>query len=148
MIDENGENLGIVTKQDAINIAQERELDVVLVSPGSNPPVARIVNFAKFKYEKNKKAKKTKNKAVETKEWWFKPNITERDVLVKLEKVKKFVGKDNATAKLTAKFVPRTQYEQMRALMDKIFKIAEEHFKIISEIQREGKNLSILVKAK
>lgn len=123
-------------------------MDVVLVSPGSNPPVARIVNFSKFKYEKSKKARKTKGKTTETKEWWFKPNITDRDVMVKLEKVKKFVAKENGTAKLTAKFVHRTQYDQMKALMDKIYRLADEHFKIISEVQREGKNLSILVKQK
>jgi len=147
VIDENGENLGVLDKVKAIEIAKERELDLVLVSPNSNPPVARIVDWAKFKYEKSKKLRKNKGKTQETKEWWFKPQIEDRDIKLKLQQVKKFVDKGGA-AKLTVKYVHRTPQEMMKATMDRLLSVTEEFVKISSEINKEGRNLSILVKTK
>lgn len=145
VIDENGENLGFLSKFDALNIAKERELDLVLVSPNSERPVARIVDWAKFRYEKSKKLRKNKGKAVEIKEWWFKPNIGDRDMDLKLEKVKKFLSK-GGNAKLTVKYVHKTPFEAMRETFDKLSTRYIEFAKPVGEMSKEGRNLSVIVR--
>lgn len=147
VIDENGENLGVLSKFDALNLAKERGLDLVLVSPEAEVPVGRIIDWAKFKYEKSKKARKAKSKNVETKEWWFKSTIEERDVKFKLDKVKDFISK-GGTAKLTVRYVYKTPIEKVRTTIDKILEMVVLFSKPVSEVTREGKNLSILVKSK
>jgi len=147
VIDEAGINLGLLTKAEAIDIAKEKELDLVLVSPNATTPVAKIVDWAKFKYEKSKKLRKNKSKTLENKEWWFKPLIEDRDIKLKLQQVKRFVEK-GGTAKLTVKYVPRTPFETIKATMDRLLTLTEELVKVTSEISKEGKNLSILVKTK
>lgn len=139
--------MGELSKFEAIEKAREKELDLVLVSPNANPPVARIVDWAKFKYEKSKKLRKAKNKPIETKEWWFKPTIEDRDIQLKMEKVKKFLIK-GGNAKLTVKYQHKTPYEQMKKTYDKIFGMIDEFAKPISDMLREGRNLSIIVKSK
>ncbi len=146
VIDEKGENLGVLSKTDAINIAKERELDLVLVSPGAAKPVARIVDWSKFKYEKSKKLRKNKGKIVETKEWWFKPTIEDRDLVLKLEKVKKFLKK-GGNAKLTVKFVHKTPYELMQATYARLSEKYVEFAKPVGPVAKEGKNISIIVKS-
>ncbi len=146
VIDEQGNNLGELAKFDAVRIAKERELDLVLVSPNAATPVARIVDFSKFKYEKSKKLRKNKGKTLETKEWWFKPTIEDRDLKLKLEKVKKFVDK-GGSAKLTVKYIPRTPPDAIPNTMKRLLVLAQEFVKPVSEVMREGRNQSILVKS-
>ncbi len=139
--------MGVLSKYDALQIAKGRELDLVLVSPSAETPVGRIIDYSKFKYEKSKKARKAKTKNTETKEWWFKATIEERDIMFKLEDIKKYVTK-GGTAKLTVKFVHKIPFEVVKGKMDKIVALAQEMVKPISEITKEGRNLSILVKSK
>ena len=145
VIDENGENLGLIDRFEALNIARERELDLVLVSPNLENPVAKIVDWSKFKYEKSKKLRKNKGKTLETKEWWFKPNIGDRDIDLKLENVKKYLKK-GGTAKLTIKYVQKTPYEMLKSTFDRVALKAEEFSKALGEPAKEGRNISILVK--
>ncbi len=147
VIDAEGNNLGVLSKFDALNRAREAELDLVLVSPNANPPVARIVDYSKLKYERSKKARKSQSKQIENKEWWFSPNIAERDIQIKLEKVKEFIAK-GGNAKLTVKWQRKALPEQLKAVMDKILTQSSEFSKPVSEVLREGRNLSILVKSK
>lgn len=145
VIDENGENLGLKDRLEALDIARERELDLVLVSPNLENPVAKIVDFSKFKYEKSKKLRKNKGKTLETKEWWFKPNIGDRDIDMKLENVKKYLKK-GGTAKLTIKYVHKTPYEMLKLTFDRVLAKAEVFTKPLGEPAKEGRNISILVK--
>jgi translation initiation factor IF-3 len=147
VIDAEGNNLGVLSKFDALNLAKEAELDLVLVSPNANPPVARIVDYSKLKYERSKKARKGQTKPIENKEWWFSPTIADRDLQIKLEKVKDFLSK-GGNAKLTVKWKKRTLPEQIKGVMDKILIQSAEFAKPMSEVLREGRNLSILVKLK
>ncbi|CAG1022936.1 Translation initiation factor IF-3 [Patescibacteria group bacterium] len=147
VIDAEGNNLGVLSKFDALNLAKEAELDLVLVSPNANPPVARIVDYSKLKYERSKKARKGQTKPIENKEWWFSPTIADRDLQIKLEKVKDFLSK-GGNAKLTVKWKKRTLPEQIKGVMDKILVQSAEFAKPMSEVLREGRNLSILVKLK
>jgi translation initiation factor IF-3 len=147
LIDEAGNNLGVVSKDEAIRMAQEKELDVVLVSNSGESAVAKIVDWAKYKYEKTKKQRKNKGKSVETKEWWFKPTIGDRDLTIRLKKIKAFLKK-GGNAKIVVKPDKKVPYEIINEAMKKISTQIEEFAKPISDVSREGRNLSILIKLK
>ncbi|WGE89708.1 translation initiation factor IF-3 [Actinobacillus arthritidis] len=88
LTDENGEQVGIVSIQDALARAEEAELDLVEISPNAEPPVCRIMNYGKFIYEKEKVAKeqKKKQKVVQIKEIKFRPGTDDGDYQIKLRK--------------------------------------------------------------
>lgn len=108
MVDANGEQLGVVTKDEALERAKENGLDLVLVAPTANPPVAKIVSFAKFKYQQQQKDKlsKKKTKTGEIKEVRFTPFIAEGDFQVRIRKAREFL-EDGNKVKLNVKFVGR-----------------------------------------
>jgi len=147
VIDENGENLGLIDRDAAINIARERELDLVLVSPNSENPVARIVDWAKFKYEKSKKAKKNKGKALETKEWRFTGLTQEFEMNLKLKRVKEFLAK-GGNAKLTIRSERKVQREDMlrtfNILRNKYLEFASE----VAPMSNVGRDLTVVIKNK
>ncbi|ACI18431.1 translation initiation factor IF-3 [Dictyoglomus thermophilum H-6-12] len=96
MVDEDGKQLGIMSVSEALKIAREKNLDLVEVAPNANPPVCRIMDFGKFKYElarKEKEAKKNQKIASEVKEIKIRPNIEEHDYQVKLRKIREFLEK-------------------------------------------------------
>lgn len=86
-----------MSKEAAIAKAKELELDLVEIAPQAVPPVARIVNFNKFKYEEGKKEQQAKKNAkeVELKELWFTPRIAENDMQTRLRRVDEFLGENN-----------------------------------------------------
>jgi translation initiation factor IF-3 len=88
VIDENGENLGVLQTSVALEMAKQRELDLVLISPVAVPPVAKIVSWSKYKFDLSKKKKAQKGKTSEQKGMWIKPFIDEADLAHKLKRVK------------------------------------------------------------
>jgi translation initiation factor IF-3 len=108
VVDEAGIQLGVMSKEAAIAKAQADSLDVILVAPGAKPPVAKITDFAKFKYELKQKDKsgKKKTKSVDIKEIRFTPFIAEGDYAVRIKKAKEFLD-DGNKVKLNVKFVGR-----------------------------------------
>ncbi len=100
-----GEQIGILNTRDALQMAQERGLDLVEVSPTSRPPVCRIMDFGKYKYEQNKRAQKAKQKThvMQQKEVKLRPKIEEHDFMVKVKHAREFLeGHDRV--KLTCTF--------------------------------------------
>ena len=97
MIDENGKQVGIVEASDAIQRAESIGLDVVEVSPNAVPPVCRLMDFGKYKYELSKKEKETKKKqhVIITKEIRLRPKIEEHDFEFKLRHARKFLEAGN-----------------------------------------------------
>jgi translation initiation factor IF-3 len=95
VIGENGKQLGIMKIEEAVKLARERELTLVEIAPTAKPPVTKIVEFGKFRYQEEKKAKSQlkKSKGGELKEIRFSPFIAENDYLVRFTKVKEFLGK-------------------------------------------------------
>lgn len=93
VIDEEGKQLGILSRNEALAIAKERELDLVEISPDAKPPVAKIVDWGKFNYQKTKQANKNKKaaKALEMKQMRFGLKIGDHDLDIKMGKVKKFL---------------------------------------------------------
>ena len=96
VIGEDGEQFGVMSVNEAIALATEKELDLVEISPNATPPVCKIMNYGKFKYEKTKKDKenKKKQKNVIIKEIRIKPHIDEHDKDTKIAQIEKFIAKE------------------------------------------------------
>jgi translation initiation factor IF-3 len=105
LIGENGEQLGIMSAREAMKIAQEAELDLVKIAPTAKPPVCKIIDYGKYRYElarKEKEAKK-KQKIIEVKEVRLSPNIDSNDLNTKISAARKFIQKGNKV-KVTLRF--------------------------------------------
>ena len=97
VIAENGDQLGVMPVKEAMKLAQEAELDLVKIAPKAQPPVCKIIDYGKYRYElarKEKEAKK-KQKTVEVKEVRISPNIDTNDLNTKVNNAKKFIAKGN-----------------------------------------------------
>ena len=105
LISDNGEKLGMLPIARALEIAEEKKLDLVLVSPNAQVPVCKIMNYGKYKFEQAKKEKeaKKKQKIQETKELRITPNIEEHDFGFKAKNAKKFI-EDGNKVKITVRF--------------------------------------------
>ena len=105
LIGEDGEQLGIMSAREAMKIAQEAELDLVKIAPAAKPPVCKIIDYGKYKYEQARKEKeaKKKQKTVEVKEVRLSPNIDTNDLNTKINNAKKFISKGNKV-KVTLRF--------------------------------------------
>jgi len=148
LIDQDGENVGVVTPAAAMDMAEEVGLDLVEISPGANPPVCKIMDFGKYKYEQQKKAAeaKKKQKVIEIKEVKFRPNIDTHDYDVKMRSVTKFLGEGDKV-KVTLRFRGRemAHVEIGRNLLEKIATDIEEIGKIESMPKMEGRQMIMVV---
>ena len=148
LIDQDGENAGVVTPAAAIEMAEEVGLDLVEISPGANPPVCKIMDFGKFKYEQQKKAveAKKKQKIIEIKEVKFRPNIDTHDYDVKMRSVFKFLGEGDKV-KVTLRFRGREMAHQElgRELLQRIAGDIEEIGKIEAMPKMEGRQMIMVV---
>lgn len=108
VVDDKGVQLGVISKDEAVRKAREAGLDLVLVAPNAKTPVAKIVNFAKFKYQQKQKdaSGRKKSKMVDIKEIRFTPFIAEGDYSQRMKKAKKFL-EEGDKVRLTVKFVGR-----------------------------------------
>lgn len=113
MIDAEGNQVGIVSRYDALRMAEDAELDLVEISPQAVPPVCKIMNFGKFRYQQQKKANEAKKnqKVIEVKEVKFRPGTEEADYQVKLRNVMRFLD-DGDKVKITLRFRGREMAHQ------------------------------------
>ncbi len=123
LVDENGRMVGIVPLREALERAHDLGLDLVEVAPQATPPVCKILDYGKFKYEQQKKAAaaRKKQKQVELKEIKMRPNIDENDYQVKMRKVKEFL-EEGDKVKITMRFRGRevTHPEIAMQVMDRV----------------------------
>ncbi len=151
VIDEQGQKLGVMKTFDAIEKAAEKDLDLVLVAPNSNPPVCKIMNYGKYKFEQAKKEKEARKnqKTVETKEIRITPNIEEHDFGFKCKNARKFL-EDGNKVRITVRFRGR-ELNYVKAGEDTLNKFIEE-LSDISQAEKkpvlEGKNLFIILAKK
>ena len=151
LIGENGEKLGVLSLNDALDKAEESRLDLVLVSANSNPPVCKIMNYGKYKFEQSKKEKeaKKKQKILETKEIRITPNIEEHDFGFKAKNARKFLENGNKL-KITVRFRGR-EINNSKMGEDVLNKFIEE-LSDISVVEKqpklEGKNMFIMLAKK
>ena len=129
-------------------MAEEVGLDLVEISPGANPPVCKIMDFGRFKYETQKKAAeaKKKQKVIEIKEVKFRPNIDTHDYEVKMRSVSKFLGEGDKV-KVTLRFRGRemAHLELGRELLERIAVDIEPIAKIESMPKMEGRQMIMVV---
>ena len=148
LIDQDGENAGVVSPATAIGMAEEVGLDLVEISPGANPPVCKIMDFGRFKYETQKKAAeaKKKQKVIEIKEVKFRPNIDTHDYEVKMRSVSKFLGEGDKV-KVTLRFRGRemAHLELGRELLERIAVDIEPIAKVESMPKMEGRQMIMVV---
>ena len=105
LIGDQGEQLGIMSAQEALKIAAEREMDLVKIAPGSNPPVCKVMDYGKFRFEQTKKEKEAKKnqRVIEIKEIRMSPSIGENDFNTKLKNGQKFLN-DGDRVKVSVRF--------------------------------------------
>jgi translation initiation factor IF-3 len=149
VINEEGENLGVLKKQEALDLATEKGLDLVLINPQSVPPVAKIISWSKFKYDLSKKKKAQKGKTSEVKGMWIKPFIEEGDLTHKLGHVKEFLLKgDRVKLEIRPAKGRRADKDKMEDTAKKVLARIEEFGEVEGGLNREGRNISIFIKPK
>jgi len=140
--------VGIVSPERAIGMAEEVGLDLVEISPGATPPVCKIMDFGKYKYEKQKKSAEArkKQKIIEIKEVKFRPNIDTHDYDVKMRSVTKFLDEGDKV-KVTLRFRGREMAHQElgRELLQKIAGDIEEIGNVESMPKMEGRQMIMMV---
>ena len=150
VIDETGKMLGVMPPQQAIRLAEESSLDLIEVSPNTEPPVCKIASFGKMKYELQKKASdsKKKQKIVETKEVKISINIGKGDYDVKMKQIIKFVNQgDKVKVSIKMKGREMTHLELAEQMMVNITTDTQEHAKFESFPKMEGRQMvAIMVK--
>ena len=151
LIGENGEKLGVLSLNDALDKAEEKKLDLVLVAPNGNPPVCKIMNYGKYKFEQAKKEKeaKKKQKVLEVKEIRVTPNIEEHDFGFKSKNARKFI-EDGAKVKITVRFRGR-EVNNVKLGEAVINKFIEELSDIASPEKKpllEGRNMFVILSKK
>ncbi len=150
LIGDEGEKLGVVSFEDAIAKAEDKNLDLVLVSPNANPAVCKIMNYGKYRFEQSKKEKeaKKKQKVLELKEIRVTPNIEEHDFGFKAKNAKKFI-EDGNKVKLTVRFRGRevNNVKAGQMVLTKFIEALEEIAVVEKQPKLEGKNMfTILAK--
>ena len=151
LIGTDGEQLGIMSSQDAQKIADEAELDLVCISPMAKPPVCKIIDYGKYRYEmirRDKEAKK-KQKIVELKEVRLSPNIDTNDLATKTNAARKFLEKGNKV-KVTLRFRGRemSHMNQSRYILDDFAKSLADIAVIDKPSKVEGRTLVMFMSAK
>jgi len=145
------EPLGIVQLQDALRMAMEQNLDLVEVAPTARPPVCRIMDFGKFKYEQQKREKevKKKQKIVTVKEVKLRPNIEDHDFEVKFKNAQRFL-EDGDKVKVTIMFRGRelSHPELGRKVLDKMALQIKDIANIERGAKLEGKNMIMILAPK
>jgi translation initiation factor IF-3 len=151
VIDEDGKKLGTMKIFDAISKASEKELDLVLVSPNVTPPVCKIMNYGKYKFEQAKKEKEAKKnqKTFDVKEIRITPNIEEHDFSYKAKNARKFL-EDGDKVKITVRFRGRElNYVKLgQAVLDKFIQNLEDISVVEKKPILEGKNMFIILAKK
>lgn len=147
VIDEAGENLGVLDTQAAMKIAWERDEDLILINPQTDPPVAKIMPWTKFKYEYSKKQKSNKNKGGDLKEMQFKPFIDSADLLHKIDRIKEFLEKGHKV-RVIIKSRRNISPDKVRETMRKIQENLDAFAEFEDTPKFEGTNMSVFVKLK
>lgn len=146
VIAEDGTNIGVMRTDDAIRLAQSKELDLVEVGATVSPPVCKIIDYAKYMYEQNKKQRKSKNKAKEMKEFKFSPVIDIGDIELRVRRGKEFIDKGH-NVRFTMVRKGRQTHEQAIQVFNDILTNFEGYSTIEPEKKVEGKTIFITYKA-
>ena len=151
LIGENGEQLGIMSARDAYKMAQEAELDLVKIAPTAKPPVCKIIDYGKYRYElarKEKEARK-KQKVIDGKEVRLSPNIDTNDLNTKVGAARKFLEKGDKV-KVTLRFRGRelAHVNASKYILDDFAKALEDVATIDKKPKFEGRSMTMFLAQK
>ena len=151
VIGENGDQLGIMSPREAMKLAQEADLDLVKIAPKAQPPVCKIIDYGKYKYEQARKEKeaKKKQKTVEVKEVRLSPNIDTNDLNTKINNAKKFISKGNKV-KVTLRFRGRemAHVQQSKHILDDFAETLADVAVVEKPAKMEGRAMSMVLAEK
>jgi translation initiation factor IF-3 len=151
LIDADGENVGVVDRETALRKADEAGLDLVEISPNADPPVCKILDIGKYKYEeqKRKNEARKKQKVIEVKEIKLRPNIDDHDYDVKMRAMKRFL-EEGDKVKVTLRFRGRemAHMELGHQLLARVKADFEESAKVEQEPRSEGRQIVMVVAPK
>ena len=148
VIGDDGAQLGILVKEDAIRAAQELGMDLVEVAPNSDPPVCRIMDFGKFKYQQQKKMQEARKRqtVIQIKEIKVRPKTDEHDFQTKVKHIRRFI-EDGDRCKVTVFFKGREIVHKDRGLtmLERVVKATEDVAKVEQEPRAEGRTVSMFL---
>lgn len=151
LIDEEGENVGVVSIKEALERSFNAGLDLIEISPNADPPVCKISDYGKYKYELQKKRAemRKKQKIIEVKEIKFRPMIDDHDYEVKLRSMKKFLA-DGDKVKITLRFRGREMAHQELGmkLLNRVVADLEEEAKVDMRPKLEGRQMIMILSSK
>ena len=151
VIGENGEQLGIMTSREAMQLAREAELDLVKIAPTAKPPVCKIIDYGKFRYEQARKEKeaKKKQKIIEIKEVRLSPNIDTNDLNTKTSAARKFLEKGDKV-KVTLRFRGRemAHMSKSRHILDDFAQALSDIAVVDKPSKVEGRSMVMFLTAK
>ncbi len=149
VIGESGDNFGVLSLSEALQKAQEVGLDLIEISPSAVPPVAKIMDFGKYQYLENKKAKtsKTKSQATETKSIQVKIGTGDHDLEIKAGKVSEFL-REGHRVKIELFLTGRSKYFDQKFLaerLERLLRFISENYKVATPVQRGPRGLSLII---
>ena len=151
LIANDGEQLGVMSAREAQKLADEAGLDLVKISPKAKPPVCKIIDYGKYKYEQTRKEKlaKKKQKVIDVKEVRMSPNIDTNDLNTKINHAKKFLAKD-ARVKVTLRFRGRelAHVNASKYILDDFAKALEDVATIDKKPKFEGRSMTMFLAPK
>ncbi|GAN31679.1 MAG: translation initiation factor IF-3 [Candidatus Brocadia sinica] len=148
MIDENGVQVGVISKEEAIAKAKSVELDLVEVAPEADPPVCRIMNYGKFKYKQKKKLHQ-KQHVVQLKELRLRPKTGEHDVQTKIRQARKFLeNKDRVLISMMFKGRERAHTELGNEILKQVADALEDIAKVEKDKISDDRRMGIILSPK
>lgn len=152
LIDSEGENIGVVPIEKAINMAEEKNLDLIEISPQAKPPVAKIGDYGKFLYDQNKKDKGSKSKArkTETKNIQVKLNTGQHDLELKAKRASGWL-KEGHRVKFDLFLIGRAKYMDrgfLKERMERMLKLVSEEYKVADGPKKSPKGMTMILEKK
>lgn len=151
VIGTDGEQLGVMSARDAQKLADEAELDLIKIAPKAKPPVCKIMDYGKFRYEQQKREKEAKKKqhVVETKEIRLSPNVEMNDLKTKANNARKFITKGDKV-KVTLRFRGRemAHISSGAHVLDDFAKMLEDIAQVSKAAKLEGRNMTMFLEKK
>ena len=151
VIGTDGEQLGVMSARDAQKLADEAELDLIKIAPKAKPPVCKIMDYGKFRYEQQKREKEAKKKqhVVETKEIRLSPNVEMNDLKTKANNARKFITKGDKV-KVTLRFRGRemAHISSSAHVLDDFAKMIEDIAQVSKAAKLEGRNMTMFLEKK
>ncbi|MCD6552111.1 translation initiation factor IF-3 [Thermotoga sp.] len=149
VVDENGKQIGIMLTKKALELARERGLDLVLVAPNADPPVAKIMDYGKYKYQLTKKQKESKKKTVQMKQMKFRLKIDEHDYQTKVRHIRRFL-EEGHKVRVVVMFIGREMMftDKGKEILDRVIKDTEDLAVVEKPPKVEGRDMWMVLKPK